>query len=606
MALFRLGKKFDSIIHKSGLSIDKIFKNGNQIFSKNIPDYITTNMIVWVEPLDNGAQDLSLSTTSLRDKSGHNRHVTLYNAKWSNASITMSGKEDCYGVFTNLSMNTRSSFTICATFKILDIKQGNVGIVCTKSTGANRFFFGHSSSYVQNVTSPADVWWGAGNFKVGEIAYVCMTFAHEKDKNSSFNIYKNGVLIGSNPNMGMPTTNWDTNVELCRSWGGTVQQGHPNANIQLYDLVMYDGCLTAEQIKNNWLHAKDRFGISRQGILSRITFNVTPSNATVVVKDLAGNVINPVANNTYDLTTGTTYNYTLSASGYQSLSDYIDVIKNKNVVINLSRDYSTITFADATDSELREMLQAHNNGTIDLSKLWKIGDTRKIHLNAIQDPDSNRASNTWSAQDITISIVEFNRYNITGTSRKAPLVVQTRECLNNLTSGSNEIGTISPSLTGAFNTVDNWRDVPMRSWLNNQFFNTVIPNGLKDLIPSVKRTVITGSQTFNTTTVDDRIFLPTHPEIWGSTSSSTSMYYPSGTAEGARYTYYNTASNRKKFGNNNGSSNGNPCHWYIGSPSKYSNYDWKQAWCCTDNTGGDNAYYADSHNGLAPAFCLGL
>ena len=37
-------------------------------------------------------------------------------------------------------------------------------------------------------------------------------------------------------------------------------------------------------------------------------------------------------------------------------------------------------FADATDDELAKMLDAHYKGTIDLSTIWKVGDTRVVQL----------------------------------------------------------------------------------------------------------------------------------------------------------------------------------------------------------------------------------
>lgn len=72
----------------------------------------------------------------------------------------------------------------------------------------------------------------------------------------------------------------------------------------------------------------------------QITFDTIPENASIVVKDSAGNAVEPVeaGGKIYDLKKGETYTYVVSASGYTSVSDQITVDETATVstVLNSS------------------------------------------------------------------------------------------------------------------------------------------------------------------------------------------------------------------------------------------------------------------------------
>lgn len=87
-----------------------------------------------------------------------------------------------------------------------------------------------------------------------------------------------------------------------------------------------------------------------------VTFNTTPANASVTVKDGNGNVIAPAQDKTYVLEEGT-YHYTVSADGYISKGADFAVSKEASITVELEKEdvkpetYSvtfTTTPADAT------------------------------------------------------------------------------------------------------------------------------------------------------------------------------------------------------------------------------------------------------------------
>ena len=52
----------------------------------------------------------------------------------------------------------------------------------------------------------------------------------------------------------------------------------------------------------------------------QVTFHVTPSDATLIVKNVKGKVINPISDTTYNLETGIYY-YTASKEDYKTIEN---------------------------------------------------------------------------------------------------------------------------------------------------------------------------------------------------------------------------------------------------------------------------------------------
>ena len=242
-----------------------------------------------------------------------------------------------------------------------------------------------------------------------------------------------------------------------------------------------------------------------------------------------------------------------------------------------------VTFADGTDEQIAAMLNAHYAGQIDIADYWSVGDTRKIHLNSIASPNTNEYTTAWSAQDITIVITAIKHHDlatpINGVT-KAAITCQTRECVNNLSKGYNENGCIFVNLNNDYDTTfKKWSELPMRTWMNGAFLKATTYNGT------------------TTETVTDSIFLPSEWEIFGSKS-----YAP--VQEGTQWDYYKTTSNRIKYGNNAGKSNGTACFWWEGSPSTTYGSGFGYCWCFVLTAGRASGDSGNVARGFAPAFAL--
>ncbi len=176
-------------------------------------------------------------------------------------------------------------------------------------------------------------------------------------------------------------------------------------------------------------------GIDKQGggkvEKFQVIFNLTPSNAILVVKDLQGQIIQPIQeNNIYELVAGI-YTYTVSAEGYiEKEETRLEVYQETSVDVQLQKSLETPPFSTATDEQLEKMLTAHYNGEIDIADYWKVGDTRLVHLNAISS--TSDVSESHVEQDMTMVILDFNHDNLKeqlGSRDKAAVTIQCREIL---------------------------------------------------------------------------------------------------------------------------------------------------------------------------------
>lgn len=178
-----------------------------------------------------------------------------------------------------------------------------------------------------------------------------------------------------------------------------------------------------------------------------------------------------------------------------------------------------VTFENGTDDQIAAMLKAHYNGDIDIADHWSVGDKRKIHLNQVANPKGSGSA--WAAQDITIVITAIKHHDLAtpiNGKTKAAITCQTRECVNNNTSDSNQDGHIYPNLTSTESNLPVWANsspIGMRTWANGAFYTTAMPTGTKDMIKEITRNLKTTHSGSTLTAATDKIFLPTEYEIFG-------------------------------------------------------------------------------------------
>ena len=263
-----------------------------------------------------------------------------------------------------------------------------------------------------------------------------------------------------------------------------------------------------------------------------------------------------------------------------------------------------VSFADGTDAEIKAMLDAYYEDKLTWAEMgWAVGDTRKIHLDAMQAPNPN-SSQTWEAQDITVVIVAHEHTDLATPINghdKACITVQTREVLSGTSAGIRGDIYIDGSSSKDL-SFTKWSNLYMRTYLNGAVWGA-FPTDFKAAIKTSKHRRHTTYNTATSEEVNDNLFLPSYPEIFG--TASYSRYTKTTPAEGTQFAYYATTANGKKYINNNGSpSSTSGTYWWQGSASNYYTSSNGYTWCGVDADGLSGYSRGNYAYGLAPAWAM--
>ena len=286
--------------------------------------------------------------------------------------------------------------------------------------------------------------------------------------------------------------------------------------------------------------------------------------------------------------------YTYNAKNRETVSD-----TSINCII---KSLEIVTWSSGTDEQIAAMLEAHYNGDIDVSEYWAVGDIRTVHLSSFSS-----GSVTHVEQDIQMTIIDFKHddlaESINGVS-KAAITVNTKPTLANANSHEREYYWGSSHYP--VQDTDNYSGSPLRTKLNTDFINAM-PSTFSSMIKSVVKKNFTthlksSKATVNTT---DKAFLLSYPEVFG---TATYSQYKEGDAvgdyEGTQYKYFETASNRKKYYNNNGVDGSTADVYWLRSPSSDYTSTYGYYWCSVYSSGSANYSSGYGTYGLALAFCL--
>lgn len=195
---------------------------------------------------------------------------------------------------------------------------------------------------------------------------------------------------------------------------------------------------------------------------------------------------------------------------------------------------------------------------------WKIGDTKTVAVNGV---------------NYQFQIIGFDHDNLTtkdGTRTKAGITFQMVDCLST-TYYMNSSNTNSGGWNGSY-----MKKTVMTTLLNQ------LPAALKNVLKSVNKLSGTGGgSTSGTQTTNDKLFLLSEVEIFGTTTYSVP-------GEGTQYAYYKAGNSKiKKV---NGSAGG----WWERSPhSGGTSY-----FCFVNNNGGASYDYASDTRGVSFGFCV--
>ena len=249
-----------------------------------------------------------------------------------------------------------------------------------------------------------------------------------------------------------------------------------------------------------------------------------------------------------------------------------------------------VTWAGGTDEEIVAMVEAADQGLINLSDYWAVGDTRTVQLSAMS---AAGVGESHDAQEVDLVLMHAGGYDLNAAvasgRTKCSFVVGLKDSLA-------EAGYMNSSNTNS----GSWNGSARRTWCNNVFRNA-IPSTLRAIFKQFKTVT---AQTYNGSTNQtsvDYFALPAAKEVFGGSASSAGRDtgYSNLTEFNAlfQFDYYKTSSNRvKKLGKT-----GSAGDWWERSPGCDEG---DLGFCCVYSNGSASMSYETSSFGLAPFGCI--
>lgn len=271
-----------------------------------------------------------------------------------------------------------------------------------------------------------------------------------------------------------------------------------------------------------------------------------------------------------------------------------DNVLNKIVIsVNLSL-LKIVTFAGGTDEEIAKMIQAHYNNKINIADYWAVGDTRSVSLSAMS---SAMVGESHRAQSVEFVIGDFDHDDLAAPIQghtKAAVTLLQKECLmdaaNALDPSDGSNNTENGYMSSRQSNEGGWDACSRRGWCNNIYFNA-LPTAWRSMVKTVNKKATAGNISSTIKTVQDKIFLPSEIEIFGSTTYSFA-------GEGAQYQYYkNAKANRYK--DPRWTSTYVSSMYFTRSPCSNTT-----SYCIVNASGNANTRYANTTVGIAPMMCV--
>lgn len=250
----------------------------------------------------------------------------------------------------------------------------------------------------------------------------------------------------------------------------------------------------------------------------------------------------------------------------------------KTATTNVTVTVKTVAFNDsATDQEIIDMLEAHEQGAINITDYWTVGDTRTASISSIA---ATGVGESHTAQQVHVVLSHRGGQTLEDGSA----CTFQWDFVEALAEGGymNSSNTNTGGYDGSARAP--WNDTPMYN---------ALPAWLKKMTKPFKVTsgVGEGASSGLQTTVH-KLALRAEKEVFGTMSYSFSDEANALT----QVDYYKTADNRKKKRGISGSVNN---WWLRSSRSGYSNY-----FCNVYSDGSDSYGNASITGGLAPFGCF--
>lgn len=191
-----------------------------------------------------------------------------------------------------------------------------------------------------------------------------------------------------------------------------------------------------------------------------------------------------------------------------------------------------VTWADGTDEEIANMLEAHYNGDIDIHDYWTVGESRQIDIGAIAA--TSDFTDYYEAQSINMVLV-----NSGGKELVDPINGKT-ECafvlgMDSILAGvGGRLALMNPTNTNT----GGWDDCKRRAWCNTNFRNAV-DDDIRGIFKKIVNTTADGN---SDTTVDseDYFFLAAEKEVHGVNTNASS----NAELELSQFKYFETSANK--------------------------------------------------------------
>ena len=208
--------------------------------------------------------------------------------------------------------------------------------------------------------------------------------------------------------------------------------------------------------------------------------------------------------------------------------------------------FDIVSWADGTDEQIVAMIEAADNGEINLADYWSVGDERQVTLSAMEA--------TGVGESHVEQTVTFVLMNAGGKTLANATPSGRTECsfIVGMKNGLAETGYMRSTNLN----INGWEGLPRRTWCNSVFRNA-IPSTLRDIFKQHLNITANGNST-TTATSTDYFALPAEKEVFGSVKNANS------TAEASltQFEYYKTSANRIKKSGDRGSA----YDWWERSP----------------------------------------
>ena len=248
-----------------------------------------------------------------------------------------------------------------------------------------------------------------------------------------------------------------------------------------------------------------------------------------------------------------------------------------------------VTWSGGTDEEIVAMVEAADQGLINLSDYWAVGDTRTVRLSAMSNTG---VGESHSAQEVDLVLMHAGGYELNEA------VASGRTTCSFIVGQKDSLATAGYMNSSNTNS-GSWNGSARRTWCNSVYKNA-LPS---TLLPIFKQFKTITAQTYNGSTNQESVdyfALPAAKEVFGgsATSAGDATSHSNLTEFNAlfQFDYYKTASNRvKKLGKT-----GSAYLWWERSPYYYNS----TTFCSVYSDGTANNNSAGDSCGLSPFGCI--